>query len=190
MLIDLSGEAYNSLACNRKFNSRSLSESQTRFRTRRKGPRVRAFAYSNEYVFRNRERLVLWPHENVLFGNVALASWPAVAWASRPTFTHWIEHLHPVTDLVAESKKLDWRCYRAGSAVHIGRSDRSSAIDSGISALSVWAESKPQILLMTCALKDGNGTAPLKCATSPSIQPQPNEQVPTELVRFQHPNRI
>ena len=148
MLIDLSGGACNSLAYNRKSNSRFPSESQTRFRTRRKGPRVRAFAYSNEYVFRNCE---------------------------------WLN---------AESKKLDWRCYRAGSAVHIGRSDRSSAIDSGISALSVWAESKPQILLMTCALKDGNGTAPLRCATSPSIQPQPYEQVPAELVRFQHPNRI
>ena len=43
--------------------------------------------------------LVLWPYENVPFGNVAPASWPAVTWASRPTSTRLIEHLHPVTDL-------------------------------------------------------------------------------------------
>ena len=44
--------------------------------------------------------LVLWPHENVPFGNVAPASRPAVTWASWPAFAHSIEHLLPVTDLV------------------------------------------------------------------------------------------
>ena len=52
------------------------------------------------------EGLVLWPYENVPFGNVAPASWPAVAWASRPTFVRWIEHLHPVTDLAASPENL------------------------------------------------------------------------------------
>jgi competence protein ComEC len=48
-------------------------------------------------------RLVLWQYDNFPLGNVAPISRSAVMWASRPTFTDLIEHLHPVTDLALSS---------------------------------------------------------------------------------------
>ncbi len=54
--------------------------------------------------------LVLWPYENVPFGNVA--------WASRPTLVHWIEHLHPVTDREVHSIGSHPRTSRAFAPIN------------------------------------------------------------------------
>jgi hypothetical protein len=45
--------------------------------------------------------LVLWPYENVPFGTVAPASWPAVARASQPALAPLIAPFHAVRDLAA-----------------------------------------------------------------------------------------
>jgi hypothetical protein len=43
--------------------------------------------------------LVPWPYKNLPSWNGALAAWPAVAWAFKPTLAHSIKYLLPVTGL-------------------------------------------------------------------------------------------